>query len=368
MDPAQFAAAGLYDPAAPNAPARLALLEWLATRGVTIEQMVHAERQSSLTTLASDLSLRAGPRLTARDIASRHGLTVEQVLALSLAAGLPPRTPDDSVYSADDDVVFSSFVAASALFGEAATRRFLRVVGSSMARIAEAATTLYQVTVEGPLRASGGSELELATKNVRATDLLGGVRQMLQSLLGGHMERATRQFREARSRDTADTVTLGVGFIDLVGFTPLARRMPPAELAAVIDRFEEAAYDITTAHGGRVVKFVGDEVMFVTRDPAAACDIALELVERFAGDPAVTPRGGLAHGELLQRGGDYYGPVVNLAARVAQIAVPHELLVTAELAAAVQSSALSFEPAGRRMLKGLDEAVPLLSVQRRREA
>jgi len=365
MDPAQFTAAGLYDPTAPNAAARLAFLDWLASRGVTIEQMIQAERETSLTALASDLSLRSGPRLSARDVARRHDLTVEQVLALSLAAGLSPQAPDDPMYVEEDAALFASFVDASKLFGEAATRRFIRVVGSSVARIAEAAITLYQVNVEGPLRASGGSELELATKNVRATDLLAGVREMLQGLLGGHMERATRLFREARSRYSADTVTLGVGFVDLVGFTPLAHRMPARELAEVIERFEDAAYDIATARDGRVVKLIGDEVMFVTRDPGAACDIALTLIERFAGDPAVTPRGGLAHGELLQRGGDYYGPIVNLASRVAQIAVPNELLVTRDLAAtAARSSALRFEPAGKRMLKGLDDPVPLLTVAR----
>jgi len=364
MDPARFAAAGLYDPSAPDAAARLALLDWLAARGVTIEQMIHADRESSLTGLASDLSLRSGSRLTARDLAHRHDLSLEQILALSLAAGVPPRSPDDPAFVEEDAALFTSFVDASRLFGEAATRRFVRVVGSSLARIAEAAITLYQVNVEGPLRASGSSELERATKNVRAIDLLAGVREMLQSLLGGHMERATRQFREARSRYSPDTVTLGVGFVDLVGFTPLAHRMPAHELAEVIERFEDAAYDIATARDGRVVKLVGDEVMFVTREPAAACDIALTLVERFAGDPAVTPRGGIAHGELLQRGGDYYGPTVNLAARVAQIAVPNELLVTAELAAAVQSGALRFEPAGKRMLKGFDDPIALLTVAR----
>ena len=85
----------------------------------------------------------------------------------------------------------------------------------------------------------------------------------------------------------------------------------------MIERFEETAYDVATARDGRVVKLIGDEVMFVTVDPAAACDIGLTLFERFADDAAVTPRGGLAYGDLLLRGGDYYGAVVNLAARVA---------------------------------------------------
>ena len=116
-------------------------------------------------------------------------------------------------------------------------------------------------------------------------------------------------------RLTDDTVRGCVGFVDLVGSTTLSRRLSPRELAAFVDRFEEVASAVATRFGGRVVKFIGDEVMVVTARPGAACDIALTLIERFAADGTVTPRGGIASGALLDRSGDYYGPVVNLAAR-----------------------------------------------------
>jgi adenylate cyclase len=112
------------------------------------------------------------------------------------------------------------------------------------------------------------------------------------------------------------------------------------------------------------VKLVGDEAMFVAPDAVAGCDIALAMVEQFRGDPVVTPRGGLGTGELLTRGGDYYGPTVNLAARLVDVAVPGELLVTADVAAEAAGGALRFEPAGRRLLKGFDEPVTTLSVER----
>jgi adenylate cyclase len=101
------------------------------------------------------------------------------------------------------------------------------------------------------------------------------------------------------------------------------------------------------------------------RDPAAACEVAFTLVERFVGEPAVTPRGGLAWGDVLHRGGDYYGPTVNLAARVAQIAVPGELLVTTDVGAQSLGDIIRFEPAGKRMLKGFEQPVALLAVSRR---
>ena len=60
MTPAGFEAAGLYDPAAPAAADRLALLQWLAAQGATLAQMVEAHRHGSLTGLAGDLMLRPG--------------------------------------------------------------------------------------------------------------------------------------------------------------------------------------------------------------------------------------------------------------------------------------------------------------------
>lgn len=364
MTAVEFEAAGLYDPRAPGAAERLALLEWLVAQGATREQIVFAARERSLTALAADLKLRPGRRFSAREVSARQGIPIEQVMALSLAIGLPPADPDDPIYTESDAATFIAFHAATALFGEGATKRFVRVVGSSLARIAEAAVSLFQVNVEGPLRASGGTDLDLAKQNLRAIESLGQVREMLQAVFMGHMERAISWLRFSGARRSVDTVPLAVGFVDLVGFTQLAHRLSPSELAEVIQRFEETGYDVAAARRGRVVKLIGDEVMFVTSDASSACDIALTLFERFAGDAAVTPRGGLAFGDLLLRGGDYYGPVVNLAARVAQIAVPNELLATTEVADGLVGAPFRPEPAGRRLLKGFDAPVALASITR----
>jgi adenylate cyclase len=178
------------------------------------------------------------------------------------------------------------------------------------------------------------------------------------------MEATIFRFRQLQLGRSVDTAHMTVGFVDLVGFTTLSGRMAPRELADTIERFEETAHDVVTARGCRLVKLIGDEVMFVALDATAACDAALALVEKFRGDATVTPRGALATGELVIRGGDYYGPVVNLASRVAELAVPNELLVTEAVAAHTQSIAFRFEPAGKRMLKGFDQPVALLSVER----
>jgi len=104
------------------------------------------------------------------------------------------------------------------------------------------------------------------------------------------------------------------------------------ELAAVVDQFERLTFDVITAHGGRVVKMIGDEVMFSVDSPRAAAEIALALVEGGRRDDQVSDlRVGLAYGPLIEREGDLYGPVVNLASRITAIAFPGTVLVDAGL-------------------------------------
>jgi adenylate cyclase len=256
------------------------------------------------------------------------------------------------------------FSADARLFGEEATLRFARVVGASLARIAEAAVALFLVNVEGPIREAEGGRLALAKANLEAIAAIDDVSAMMRGLFRAHMELAIRRLRQARGGELIDRGRLAVGFVDLVGFTPLSRLVPSRDLAALVARFEDTAHDVATARDGRIVKVIGDEVMFVAVDAGAACDIALTLVERLCGDNTVTPRGGLAYGEMLLRGGDYYGPIVNLAARIAEQAVPNELLVTPEVEAHADGAELRFEPAGKRMLKGFDAPVALMTLER----
>jgi len=361
---AEFQAAGLYDPAAPDAQARLALLEWLASHGATVPQMVEANRKGRLGPLAGDLVLRPGPRYTVAEAAARTGIHEDRLRQITLATGLAILDPYEPVYSDADLALFTNVGPSVALFGEAAMRRFMQTVGSSLARIADAAVALFLVNVEGPLLEARASELEIAQQNLRAIQAIDGLDLMMRTLLRAHFERAIRRQRQARRTLAVDTVGMTVGFVDLVGFTSASRRMTPRELGDVIDRFEETAHDVVNVRDGRVVKLIGDEVMFVAVDAAAGCDIALALVEEFGREATVTPRGGLAAGDLVFRGGDYYGPVVNFAARLAQIAVPGELLVTTEVASQAAGPALRFEPAGKRLLKGFDDPVTLLAVER----
>jgi adenylate cyclase len=233
----------------------------------------------------------------------------------------------------------------------------IRVIGGAISRIAEAAVSVFLVDVESPHLRSGMSELELAKKVFDAAGLVDGLTARLDPILRRQIQQTVERNRRA-SIDAVERLQyrLAVGFVDLVGFTALSARLPADELALFIGRFEAAAHDVVTQHGGRVVKMIGDEVMFVAEDAAGACEAALALTERFAsGFDGVVPRGGLAYGNVLQRSGDYYGSVVNLASRLADLAVPMEVLVTDPLADAAPRC--TFEPAGRRLVKGFETPV-----------
>jgi adenylate cyclase len=121
---------------------------------------------------------------------------------------------------------------------------------------------------------------------------------------------------------------LAVGFADMVGFTLLSQHLSDEELAAVVRRFEEISHDIVISAGGRVVKMIGDEVMFVVDDVVAAARIGLELAEAYADDDLLSDvRVGLALGPVLLRDGDYFGPTVNLAHRIVNIGNPGTVLM-----------------------------------------
>ena len=156
-----------------------------------------------------------------------------------------------------------------------------------------------------------------------------------------------------------------VGFADLVSFTSFVRRMSERQLARLVQRFELLASDVITEHGGRVIKTVGDEVLFVHTDAAAASAIALDLVDAMAEDELLPPvRVGLAHGRVVSRLGDVFGMTVNKASRITAV-TPSGHVYVDEAMAKVLTSVSGFSATERRhrMLRGIG-VVALHELQR----
>jgi adenylate cyclase len=153
---------------------------------------------------------------------------------------------------------------------------------------------------------------------------------VLEQVWRRHLQAAAR--RRLLRGDGEDSPGLVVGFADLVGFTALAQQVTDEELAEVVDQFERLAYDVVVAGGGRVVKMIGDEVMFLVEDPVMAAEIALGLADASRDAAGLGDvRVGMAMGPVLEREGDAYGTTVNLASRATAIAYPGTVVVSPEL-------------------------------------
>ena len=361
----EYVAAGLYEPGNPAHDGRVALLDWMTGLGLTLDEIDRWVMCDAVSGVAGDRRMVPGERHDRSSAIARSGLDPDDFDAYSTAFGFVPihGAPAGEVGYTDDEIDMLALVAQlGAMFSPSEVLSLMRVIGGSLSRIAEAAVSLFLVDVEAPHLQSGWSELELAQKVYDAAGLVDGLAERLDPILRRQIQQAVERNRRS-SIDAVERLQYryAVGFVDLVGFTALSGRLPADELAAFLGRFESNAHDVVAHHGARVVKLIGDEVMFVATDPASACGAALGLIGSFSsGFDGVVPRGGLAYGNVLLRGGDYYGSVVNLASRLVDLAVPMEVLVTEPLADA--ASACRFEPAGRRLVKGFDEAVVVQSL------
>jgi hypothetical protein len=208
---------------------------------------------------------------------------------------------------------------------------FLRVLGATVARLAEAISSMIRTSLPKLWLGHSGDELATAMAYREAAHFIPRIGAMIDAVHRHHLV-STRTFIEGVVRGPSAGLLCGVGFVDLSGFTALTQTLTPAELSATLNEFGNTASDVVHAHGGRVVKFIGDAVMWVNSDPEGLAQIALDLVDHpRASEEGIAVRAGLGFGEILSMSGDYFGNAVNLAARLVAAAAPGQILASAEL-------------------------------------
>jgi adenylate cyclase len=364
VDVGDWQRAGLYDPDDPNAPERLALLEYLTERGATLEQMIEAHRFGALPGVAGDLVTQGVTRLVPIDeISARSGVSVPRVMRAMLAAGIP--------VSADSEVplnlvgLMEAFEGGAALMGDDAILAFTRVLGASAINIAEAAVALFWSEFGPGSVKEGPDELARARVSEAATRAFTTVPEVLAQAVMDQFERAQRRAQTVRgwSEPSGDndlggpTEVLALGFVDLVGSTAWAQSLGFREQNLALTRFESAAWSSAVLAGGRVVKTIGDAVFFAAPEADAACQIGTEVLWAVGIDGVLPPaRGAVGMGAVSPHAGDYHGPLVNLLARLVKVGGPGELVVTGEAAAALASDRWSLRELEPMALWGVDES------------
>jgi adenylate cyclase len=337
------------------------LRAFLINSGATEADIARATEEGWLPLLALDRMLM--PEVAHYDsagVAEAAGTTQEVAGRVWRSLGFPD-IPEGVAAFSDRDARALRF-AVERLQGTASLAELehqVRVVSASLARLAAFEADLVAETLDG-LRATGADEDTVAMALVEDADW-----QSVSELIDyTHrlLFRAAIWRRLARTT-SGPTVNLGVGFADIAGYTEISEGLDERELSDLLAAFETLAYDTVAQHNGRIVKTIGDEVMFVG-PPRELVVTAFALSERVAAHPVVPQvRIGLAYGSVLGRDGDYYGPVVNLASRITGRARRGTVLASAPLREVLGDAEFTWRRLRPQRLRGIGE-VDVFTVRR----
>jgi class 3 adenylate cyclase len=358
IDLDELAAAGVAD-----AHARRPLLEYLDSLGFTADEMVEAEREGRLFALAGDAQMRSGRRVhSLRTVAAALDLPLADIEHAWAALGLTVTDPDQIALTDADLEGLRTWSDLSATAGEAASLGVLRVLGASMARFAEAESSAIRGGVPEIQMNHTHDEAATARAYAAVTAYVPRIGRLIDAVHRQHLESARRYF-EAVLRDTSATVLCGVGFVDLSGFTALTQLVTPTELSELLSVFTSSVSDVVHADGGRVVKFIGDAVMWVSPTAERLATAAADLVGHpKAREAGMQVRAGIAFGPILALDGDYFGNAVNLAARLVAAAEPEQLLASGEVADRLPE--WSSSPVAPLTLRGFADPVQAYALRR----
>lgn len=275
--------------------------------------------------VAGSYLLDQAPHLTRLHVCDAAGVDLDTAVTLWRSLGFG-EAADDEVLFTDADVeaiAITQRLTELGVLQPEVMQTFVRAMGQSFARLADWQTRLLLDSL---------ADDETAMPFESLSEIVPLVEQVQSYIWRRHLVSAASRLLLQESTD-ADSAPLTVGFVDIVGYTSRSRQMEVAELATLVDGFEQTVTELVVDHGGQVIKTIGDEVLYTVADPTEAGLLALALAELHDLDPSFPRvRVGTAYGTVLSRLGDVYGPVVNLAARLTSLARPGRVLVDADLA------------------------------------
>lgn len=312
--------------------------------------------------LLEHLAMPEPARYTQGDIESISGLG-DDARRFWRALGFPDPHPDELLFTAEDleMLQFVEAILASELATRQSTLQLTRVLGQSMQRIAQ---TQIEVT-EARLASTEPGTADPSDVLARSEFVVSLFPRVFEYAWRRHLQSAIRRRLAEDMASLEGPPPRAVGFADMVGFTTLSQELDEPALAAVVDAFETRAQEIVAGHGGRVVKMIGDEVMFEAAELEDAALIALELSAAYHDDAVVKDiRVGIAFGPVLAREGDLYGPTVNLAARLVGLARPGTVLTTSDVRTSLADDGrFAFRTVRGRSLKHIGR-VSLVAIRR----
>ena len=339
--------------------------------GKAVAEADHAER----TTLAGHeyLLLGEAPSLTLTELAQRAGTSMEVAQKFWRAMGFADVQPDEVRFTDQDVAALQDTVAlldetSDSSLASASVLELLRAQSYTMDRLVLWELETFVMDLSERLG------LDDTAARLVALDRIDGLVELLSrqltyvwrrhmaSILGRTDAEVSTRGREDAGPDLYPLIR-SLGFVDIVSFTQRAQGMSKAALTHMLEDFENTARDVITSRGARVVKTIGDAVMYISDDLLIAADVVTALVEELQKGPdAIRVRASLVEGRVISRSGDVFGPTVNLASRLVDAAEPGGIRLDESTAMAILRS----PEAGRYRVgqchevvaKGLGQIVP----------
>lgn len=312
------------------------------------------EEREGLVELLEAFLLGEEPSLCGLDIAEQVGIPIELARERWRSLGFTAVEDDEIAFTQADLEAMrrTQKLHTLGLVDDGQESALVRTLGRSFARLAE-----WQVSVLG--RAVDLETMSVGQLEAVMGDAVPVIEQLQAYVWRRHLLNAAARQLLSPAGD-GDGAPMAVGFADIVGYTRQSRSLKQAELGRLVEDFEARALAVVTEFGGRIIKTIGDEVLFVADSSADAAHIGLVLAEEHQHDEDFPElRVGLACGLVLRRLGDVYGPVVNMAARLTSIARPGRVLVDRELAEALaDDEAFQLRKLRRTSVKGYRRLEP----------
>lgn len=301
----------------------------------------------------AELVLGEKPNLTRADVARLSGLSPEVTRARWRALGFPEVGDDDVAFTqADVEALgMAQQLIDLGVINDDTEQAFIRTIGRTFSRLAE-----WEVRAMLVALFADAGDPDVAADRIGLLEDLIPLGERIQTyawrrhLVGAASRLALTDMQVDVAEDTC------IGFADIVGYTTRSRRMTARELAELVERFESVVAGLITDHHGRVIKSIGDEILFATDDVRDAAELALDLLEQHEQDKTFPQiRVGMSYGRVMNRLGDVYGPVVNLASRLTNVARPGHAVIDHDMAAQLKDDeAFRLRRMRRTSVKGFE--------------
>jgi adenylate cyclase len=300
--------------------------------------------------------LGAVPNLTGEELASRVGIDRKDSQRLWRALGFPEAGDAAAFNTADAEAL--ARVVAMGREGHLdfdTVVKMTRAVGQTMDKLAEWEVATLAAVLDRSR--SGDSQRREALRLVQ--EVGPDFEQLLVYVWRRHLAAAVAR---VESVDVADEqlAEATVGFADLVSFSALTNRLEDDEIGNLVEVFESRSHDVVSRRRGRVVKTLGDSVLFMAASPEDGVEIAWDIVKVIGGDPRLPDvRVGLVTGSVVLRMGDVYGPAVNLAARLVGVARRNRVITDIHTAERLPSEHYETRALPARPVRGFGDLQPV---------